>query len=160
MHANLVSLGDCLVFSKEVVNDNFGESRLVHLVLLFVTSVVDLTSIDDSGKSSPRHLINNNIDLKDVSKDFQIEVEFLLFVHSEPVGIIILVDSISELVHVNFKNICSGEKYGIAQSESKSNHDNLKCRFSLFLSRIESSVAFSNLKPFLLGDKFKIKFGC
>ncbi|GJT36411.1 hypothetical protein Tco_0926830 [Tanacetum coccineum] len=54
MHANLVSFGDCLVFSKEVVNDNFGESRVVHLVLLFVTSVVDLTLVDDGGKSSPR----------------------------------------------------------------------------------------------------------
>nr|GEW38105.1 hypothetical protein [Tanacetum cinerariifolium] len=42
MHANLVSLGDYLVFSKELVNDNFGESMVVHLVVLFVTSVVDM----------------------------------------------------------------------------------------------------------------------
>ncbi|GKA65788.1 hypothetical protein Tco_0765495, partial [Tanacetum coccineum] len=155
MHANLVSLRDCFVFSKEVVNDNFGESRVVHLVLLFVSSVVDLTSVDDSGKSSPMlmHLINNNIgdcldfpsmtkffeerhnifisgkfikvltmnsraDLKYVSEDFQIEVEFLLLVHSEPVGIFILVDS----------------------------------------TKIESSIAFSNIKSFLLGNKFQIKF--
>ncbi|GJT10797.1 hypothetical protein Tco_0857839 [Tanacetum coccineum] len=191
MHANLVSLGDCLVFSKEVVNDNFGESRVVHLILLFVTSVIDLTSVDDSSKSSPglMHMINNDIgdcldfpsmtklfeerhnifiswkcikvltmkyrtDLKDVFEDFQIEVEFLLLVHSEPVGIFLLLDRIPELVHVNFRNICSDEKCGIARSESKSIQDNLKCRFSLFLSRIESSVAFSNLKSFLLGNKF------
>nr|GEY52512.1 retrovirus-related Pol polyprotein from transposon TNT 1-94 [Tanacetum cinerariifolium] len=109
VHASLVSLGDCLVFSKEVMNDNFGESRVVYLFLLFMTSVVDLTSIDDSGKSSPRliHLINNNIDLKDVSEDFQIKVECLLLVYSEPVKIFILVDRILELVHVNFRNICS-----------------------------------------------------
>ncbi|GJR13078.1 hypothetical protein Tco_0795730 [Tanacetum coccineum] len=160
MHANLVSLGDCLVFSKEVVNDNFGKSRVVHLVLIFVTSVVDLdlcsrktklvktsclsrlTSVNDGGKSSPRlmHLINNNIgdylafpsmikffeerhnifitgkfikvltmnsrtDMKDVSKDFQIKVKFLLLVYSKRVGIFILVDSILELVHVHFRNI-------------------------------------------------------
>ncbi|GKE88799.1 hypothetical protein Tco_1566274, partial [Tanacetum coccineum] len=136
-HAYLVSLGDCLVFGKEVVNDNFGESRVVHLLLLFVTSVVDLTFVDDSGKSSPTlmHLINNNI------------------------GIFILVDRIPELVHVNFRNICSGEKCRIAWSESKSIQDNLKCRFSLFISRIDSFIAFSNLKPFLFGNKFKIKFG-
>nr|GEY02226.1 ribonuclease H-like domain-containing protein [Tanacetum cinerariifolium] len=93
-----------------------------------------------------------------MSEDFQIEVEFLLLVHSKPVGIFILVDRILKLVHVNFKNIYSGEKCRIAWSESTSIHDNLKCRFSLFLSRIDSSIAFSNLKPFLLGNKFKIKF--
>nr|GEZ58484.1 retrovirus-related Pol polyprotein from transposon TNT 1-94 [Tanacetum cinerariifolium] len=47
MHANLISFGDCLVISNEVVNDNFGESRVVHLVLLFVTSVVDLGKDED-----------------------------------------------------------------------------------------------------------------
>ncbi|GKA68216.1 hypothetical protein Tco_0768133 [Tanacetum coccineum] len=63
MHAYLVSPGDCFVFGKEVVNDNFGESRVVHLLLLFVTSIVNLTSVDDSSKSYPRlmHLINYNI---------------------------------------------------------------------------------------------------
>ncbi|GKA58884.1 hypothetical protein Tco_0758197 [Tanacetum coccineum] len=104
-------LGDCLVFSKEVVNDNFGESRVVHLVLLFVTSVVNLISVV-MWQSSPR------ADMKDVSEDFQIEVEFLFFIHSEPVGIFILMDRIPKLVHVNFRNICSGKKCGIAQSES------------------------------------------
>ncbi|GKD54793.1 hypothetical protein Tco_1288180, partial [Tanacetum coccineum] len=44
MHANLASPGDCLVFGKEVVKDNFGESRVVHLFLLFVTSIVNLVS--------------------------------------------------------------------------------------------------------------------
>ncbi|GJU89614.1 hypothetical protein Tco_1302037 [Tanacetum coccineum] len=102
--------------------------------------------------------MNSKADLKDVSEDFQIEVEFLLLVHSEPIGIFILVDSIPELVHVHFRNISSDEKCGIARSESKSIHDNLKCRLSLFLSKIKSSVAFSNLKPFLFGDKFQIKF--
>ncbi|GJW63822.1 hypothetical protein Tco_0115706 [Tanacetum coccineum] len=103
--------------------------------------------------------MNSRADLKDVSEDFEIEVEFILFVHSEPIGSIILVDRIPELVaFCKFWNIYSGEKYGIARSESKSMQDNLKCRFSLFLSRVESS-AFSNLKPFLLWDKFKIKFG-
>ncbi|GKA86303.1 hypothetical protein Tco_0808014 [Tanacetum coccineum] len=111
------------------------------------------------------HLINNNIgdcldfpNLKDVSEDFQVEVEFLLLVHSEPVGIFILVDRIPELVHVNFRNICSGKECRIAQSESKSIQDNFKCGLSPFLSRIKSSVAFSNLKSFLLGDKLQIKF--
>ncbi|GJW17239.1 hypothetical protein Tco_0024675 [Tanacetum coccineum] len=103
--------------------------------------------------------MNSRADLKDVSEDFQIEVEFLLLVHFKPVGIFILVDSIPELVHVHFRNICSDEKCGIARSESKSIQDNLKCRLSLFLSRIKSSIAFSNLKPFLFGDKFQFKFG-
>ncbi|GKE61332.1 hypothetical protein Tco_1511699 [Tanacetum coccineum] len=62
-------------------------------------------------------------------------------------------------MHVHFKNICSDEKCGIARSESKIIQDNLKCRLSLFLSRVKSSVAFSNLKPFLFRDKFQIKFG-
>ncbi|GKG10647.1 hypothetical protein Tco_0342047, partial [Tanacetum coccineum] len=96
-------------------------------------------------------------DLKDVSEDFQIEVEFLLLVHSKPVEIFILVDSIPELVHVHFRNIYSDEKSGIARNERKSIQDNLKCMFSLFLSRIKSFVAFSNLKSFLLGNKFQIK---
>ncbi|GJY02270.1 hypothetical protein Tco_0360422 [Tanacetum coccineum] len=55
-------------------------------------------------------------------------------------------------------NICSDEKGRVAWSESKSIQNDLKCGFSLYLSRIESSVAFSNLKSFLLGNKFKIKF--
>ncbi|GJS34535.1 hypothetical protein Tco_0532917 [Tanacetum coccineum] len=124
MHDNLVSLGDCLVFSKEVVNDNFGESRVVHLVLLFVTYVVDLTSVDDGCKSSPRlmHLINNDIgdcldfpNLKDISEDFQIEVEFLLLVHSEPVGVFIPVDRIPELVHIKFGLLSSDEIHDSAE---------------------------------------------
>ncbi|GJV09793.1 hypothetical protein Tco_1351334 [Tanacetum coccineum] len=76
-----------------------------------------------SGKFIKVLTMNSRADLKDVSEDFQIEVEFLLLVHSEPVGIFILVDRIPELV-------------------------------------IDSSVAFSNLKPFLLGNKFKIKLVC
>ncbi|GKE49664.1 hypothetical protein Tco_1480922 [Tanacetum coccineum] len=103
--------------------------------------------------------MNSRADLKDISEDFQIKVKFLLLVHFEPVGIFILVDRIPELVHVNFRNICSDEKCRIAWSESKSIQNNLKCRFSLFLSRIESSIAFSNLKSFLFGNKFQIKFG-
>ncbi|GKB23071.1 hypothetical protein Tco_0862472, partial [Tanacetum coccineum] len=59
--------------------------------------------------------MNSRANLKDVSEDFQIEVEFLLFVHSEPVRSFILVDRILELVHVNFWNISSGEKYGITR---------------------------------------------
>ncbi|GKA05126.1 putative reverse transcriptase domain-containing protein [Tanacetum coccineum] len=93
-----------------------------------------------SGKFIKVLTMNSRADLKEVSKYFQIEVEFLLFVHSEPVGIIILMDKVPELVHVNFRNICSDEKCGVARSESKSIQDNLKCRLSLFLSRIESSV--------------------
>ncbi|GJT38990.1 hypothetical protein Tco_0938855 [Tanacetum coccineum] len=111
-----------------------------------------------SGKFIKVLTMNSRADLKGVSEDFQIEVEFLLLVHSEPVGIFILVDRIPELGHVKFRNICSGEKCGIERSESKSIHDNLKCRLCLFLSRIDSSIAFSNIKPFLLGNKFKIKF--
>nr|GEX06045.1 hypothetical protein [Tanacetum cinerariifolium] len=45
--------------------------------------------------------------LKDISESFQIKVEFLLFVHSEPVGSVMLLDRIPELVHVNLWNICS-----------------------------------------------------
>ncbi|GJT49227.1 hypothetical protein Tco_0975384 [Tanacetum coccineum] len=52
MHANLVSLGDCLIFGKEVVNDNFGKSRIIHLVLLFVTSVVNLVMEFESAQSN------------------------------------------------------------------------------------------------------------
>ncbi|GJW43059.1 hypothetical protein Tco_0071858 [Tanacetum coccineum] len=111
-----------------------------------------------SGKFIKVLTMNFRTDLKDVSEDFQIEVKFLLLVHSKPVGISILVDSIPELMHVHFKNICSDEKSEITQSESKSIQDNLKCRLSLFLSRIKSSVSFSNLKSFLLGNKFQIKF--
>ncbi|GJV63687.1 hypothetical protein Tco_1474515 [Tanacetum coccineum] len=48
MHAYLVSPGDCLVFGKEVVDDNFGKSRVVHLLLLFVTSVVNLSGDDNT----------------------------------------------------------------------------------------------------------------
>ncbi|GKC06497.1 hypothetical protein Tco_0998107 [Tanacetum coccineum] len=40
MHANVVSLGDCIVFSKEVVNDNFGESTLLETRKVSVTSKV------------------------------------------------------------------------------------------------------------------------
>ncbi|GKC62866.1 hypothetical protein Tco_1095464 [Tanacetum coccineum] len=98
--------------------------------------------------------MNSRKNLKDVSKDFQIKVEFLLFVDSKPVGIFILVVSIPVLVRVDFKNICSDEKSRMARTESKSIQDNLKCMLSLFLSRIESSVAFSNLKSSLLGNKF------
>nr|GFB35222.1 hypothetical protein [Tanacetum cinerariifolium] len=42
VHPDLVSPGECLVLSKEVVNDNFGESRVVYLLLLFVGFVVNL----------------------------------------------------------------------------------------------------------------------
>ncbi|GJX55142.1 hypothetical protein Tco_0285039, partial [Tanacetum coccineum] len=112
-----------------------------------------------SGKFIKVLTMNSRANLKEVFEDFQIKVEFLLLVHSEPVRIFILVDRIPELVHVNFRNICSGEKCKITWSESKIIQDNLKCKFSLFLSRIDSSIAFSNLKPFLLGNKFKIKFG-
>ncbi|GJY16435.1 hypothetical protein Tco_0386857 [Tanacetum coccineum] len=62
-------------------------------------------------------------------------------------------------MHVHFWNICSDEKGRVAWSESKSIQNNLKCGFFLDLSRIESSIAFPNLKSFLLGNKFKIKFG-
>ncbi|GJX18243.1 hypothetical protein Tco_0219075 [Tanacetum coccineum] len=79
--------------------------------------------------------------------------------HMCMIGIFILVDSILEMVDVHFRNIYSDEKSGTARSESKSIQDNLKCRPSLFLSRIKSSVSFSNLKSFLLGNKFQIKFG-
>ncbi|GJS94906.1 hypothetical protein Tco_0801874 [Tanacetum coccineum] len=112
-----------------------------------------------SGKFIKVLTMNSRADLKDLSESFQIEVEFLLFVHSKPVGSVMLVDRIPKLVHVNFWNICNGEKCIIAQSKSKSIQDNLKCGFSLSLSRIDSPVAFSNLQPFLLGNKFKINFG-
>ncbi|GJV18883.1 hypothetical protein Tco_1367903 [Tanacetum coccineum] len=62
-------------------------------------------------------------------------------------------------MHVHFWNICSDEKGRVAWSESKSIHNDLKCGFSLYLSRIESSVTFPNVKSFLLWNKFKIKFG-
>ncbi|GJS99200.1 hypothetical protein Tco_0820370 [Tanacetum coccineum] len=61
---------------------------------------------DDSGKSSPR------ADLKDVSEDFQIEVEFLLLVHFKPVGNFLLVDRYPSFSgHVHFRhNLASDEK--------------------------------------------------
>nr|GFB01363.1 hypothetical protein [Tanacetum cinerariifolium] len=90
--------------------------------------------------------MNSRAYMKDVSEYFQIKVEFLLLVHSEPVGIFILVDKITELVHVNFRNICSDERCGIARSESKSIQDNLKCSLSLFLSRIMSSITAQQTK--------------
>ncbi|GJV04442.1 hypothetical protein Tco_1338011 [Tanacetum coccineum] len=70
-----------------------------------------------------------------------------------------LVNRIPELMHVDFWNICSDEKCRVAWSESKSIQNNLKCGFSLDLSRIESSVSFPNVKSFILWNKFKIKFG-
>ncbi|GKB66057.1 hypothetical protein Tco_0927469, partial [Tanacetum coccineum] len=151
--------------------DDGGKSspRLMHLINNNIGDCLDFPSMTKffeerhnifiSGKFIKVLTINSRTDLKDFSKDFYIEVEFLLLVHSEPVGIFILVDSIPELVHVHFRNICSDEKSRIARSESKSIKDNLKCRLALFLSRIESSIAFSNLKSFLLGYKFQIKFG-
>ncbi|GKF81786.1 hypothetical protein Tco_0240388 [Tanacetum coccineum] len=111
-----------------------------------------------SGKFIKVLAMNSRADLKDIFKSFQIEVEFILFVHSKPIGSVMLLDRIPELMHVNLWNICSGEKCRIARSESKSIQDNLKCGLYLRLSRIDSPVAFSNLQLFLLGDKFKIKF--
>ncbi|GJS59934.1 hypothetical protein Tco_0654718 [Tanacetum coccineum] len=61
-------------------------------------------------------------------------------------------------MHVDFWNIYSDKKCRVAWSESKSIQNDLKCRFSLYLYRIKSSVAYPNLKPFLLGNKFQIKF--
>ncbi|GJZ02320.1 hypothetical protein Tco_0520281 [Tanacetum coccineum] len=139
MHANLVSLGDCLVFGKEVMNDNFGESRVVQLVLLFVISVVDLTSVDDSGKSSPRlmHLINNNIsdrlDFPSMTKFF--EERHNIFIKWKCIKVLTM-NSRTDLKDVF-------EDFQIEEH----------------LQWIESFVEFSNFKPFLLGNKFKIKFG-
>ncbi|GJS15120.1 hypothetical protein Tco_0409592, partial [Tanacetum coccineum] len=70
-----------------------------------------------------------------------------------------LVNRIPELMHVDFWNICSDEICRLAWSESQSIRNNLKCGLSLDLSRIESFVAFSNVKYFLLWNKFQIKFG-
>ncbi|GJS34634.1 putative transposase, Ptta/En/Spm, plant [Tanacetum coccineum] len=75
-------------------------------------------------------------DLEDVSEDFQIEFESLPFVYFEFVESVMYVNKIPELMHVDFWNICSDEK-----------------------CRIESSVAFFNVKYFLLWNKFQIKFG-
>nr|GEY44808.1 hypothetical protein [Tanacetum cinerariifolium] len=44
VHPNLVSPGEYLVLSKEIVNDNFGESWVVHLLLIFVGFVVNLVN--------------------------------------------------------------------------------------------------------------------
>ncbi|GKD42564.1 hypothetical protein Tco_1267209 [Tanacetum coccineum] len=97
-------------------------------------------------------------DLKDISEDFQSEFESLPFVHFEFVESVMLVNRIPDLKHVDFWNICSDEKCRVAWSESKSIQYDLKYGFSLYLSRIESSIAFPNLKSFLLGNKFQIKF--
>ncbi|GJS44314.1 hypothetical protein Tco_0569357 [Tanacetum coccineum] len=91
-------------------------------------------------------------------KSESIEFESLPFVHFEYVESVMLVNRIPELMHVDFWNICNDEKCKVAWSESKSIQNNLKCGFSLYLSKIESSVAFPNLKSFLLGNKFQIKF--
>ncbi|GJV19129.1 hypothetical protein Tco_1368149 [Tanacetum coccineum] len=99
------------------------------------------------------YLVNNNIgdifdfpraDLKDVSKHFpKIGGRIALLVNSYLLGIFILVDRIPELVHVNFRNICSDEKCGISRSESKSIQDNLKWIYP-HGNAIESDEAFCN----------------
>ncbi|GKA78711.1 retrovirus-related pol polyprotein from transposon TNT 1-94 [Tanacetum coccineum] len=71
-------------------------------------------------------------DLEDISEDFQIEFESLPFVYLESVESVMLSQSIQ---------------------------NNLKSGLSLDLSRIESSIAFSNVKSLLLWNKFQIKFG-
>ncbi|GJW94627.1 hypothetical protein Tco_0174299 [Tanacetum coccineum] len=93
-------------------------------------------------------------DLKDISEDFQIEFKFLPFVNFESVESVMLVNRIPELMHVDFWNICSDEKSRVAWTESQSIQNNLKCGLSLDLSRIKSSVAFSNVKSFLFWNKF------
>ncbi|GJX78534.1 hypothetical protein Tco_0326683 [Tanacetum coccineum] len=98
-------------------------------------------------------------DLEDVSEDFQIEFKSLPFIHLESVESVMLVNRIPKLMHVDFWNISSDEKCRVVWSESKSIQNNLKRGFSLNLSRIESSVAFQNVKSFLLWNKFQIKFG-
>ncbi|GJX37716.1 hypothetical protein Tco_0251019 [Tanacetum coccineum] len=97
--------------------------------------------------------------LEDISEDFQIEFESLPFVHLESVESFMLVNKIPELMHVDFRNICNDEKCRVAWCESQSIQNNLKCGFSLDLSRIESFVAFSIVKSFLLWNKFQIRFG-
>ncbi|GJU33079.1 transposase, Ptta/En/Spm, transposase, Tnp1/En/Spm-like protein [Tanacetum coccineum] len=74
---------------------------------------------------------SHKADLEDVSEDFQIEFESLPFVYFESVKSVVYVNRILELMHVDFWNICSDEK-----------------------CRIESSVAFLNVKSFLLSNKF------
>ncbi|GJS04981.1 hypothetical protein Tco_0321489 [Tanacetum coccineum] len=96
--------------------------------------------------------------LDDISEDFQSEFESLPFVYLKSVESVMLVNRIPELMHVDFWNIYSDEKCRVTWSESQSIQNNLKCRLSLNLSRIESSISFSNVKSFLLWNKFKIKF--
>ncbi|GJX43856.1 uncharacterized mitochondrial protein-like protein [Tanacetum coccineum] len=85
-------------------------------------------------------------DLEDISKDFQIEFESLPFIYLESIESVMLVNRILELMHVDFWNICSDEKCRVSWSESQSIQNNLKSGFTLDLSRIESSIAFSNVK--------------
>ncbi|GKC10709.1 hypothetical protein Tco_1007491, partial [Tanacetum coccineum] len=144
--------------AKPILNTAQDITNSTNQLVLPEDSLLPIDSIDDMAKVLKVDASDQQTKQYRLSADFL--VEFLLLIHSEPRGIFILVDRILELVHVNFRNICSGEKCRIAQSKSKSIQDNLKCRLSLFLSRIESSIAFSNLKPFLLGTSSRSSLVC
>ncbi|GJS44114.1 hypothetical protein Tco_0569157 [Tanacetum coccineum] len=95
----------------------------------------------------------------DISEDFQSEFESFLLINLESVEGIMLVYRIPELMHVHFRDISSDDKCRIAGSECKSIQNNLKCLFFWFQSTRDSSIAFSNDKSILFGNKLKIKLG-
>ncbi|GKG44680.1 hypothetical protein Tco_0486118, partial [Tanacetum coccineum] len=62
-------------------------------------------------------------------------------------------------MRVHFKDISSDEKCRITWSECNNIQNDLKCGFSWCQSLRDSSIAFSDIKSILLGNKLKIKLG-
>ncbi|GJT24707.1 hypothetical protein Tco_0894644 [Tanacetum coccineum] len=93
--------------------------------------------------------------LKDISKDFQGNLESFLLINLEYVEVVMLVYAIPELMHIHFRDISSDEKCRISWSECKCIQNKLKCFFFWFQSTRDSSIAFSNVKSILFGNKFK-----
>ncbi|GJU34820.1 ribonuclease H-like domain-containing protein [Tanacetum coccineum] len=77
----------------------------------------------------------------------------------ESIEDVMLVYRILELMHVHFRDIRSDEKWRIAWSECNSIQNDLKCGFYWCQSTRDSSIAFFDIKPILLGNKLKIKLG-
>ncbi|GJR22482.1 hypothetical protein Tco_0971009 [Tanacetum coccineum] len=82
-----------------------------------------------------------------------------LLINLESVEVVMLVYAIPELMHIHFRDIGSDEKCRIAWSECKCIQNNLKCFLFWFQSTKDSSIAFSNVKSILFGNKFKVKLG-
>ncbi|GKA43962.1 hypothetical protein Tco_0736686 [Tanacetum coccineum] len=108
----------------EMMNDSFSESRIVHLFLLLVVSVLYLEYkhllIMETKEFIKVMILRSRTYLEDFSEYFHINsVSFLI--NLEPVsGRVFLVDGEPKLLHIYLWNICSDEESGIAGSKSKS----------------------------------------